>query len=76
MTSPEEPRFTAAWWTIKYNLPEERDALLALGLTAFRIARWYGIEEAKVVEGPYWVHTWPARIWAEAVALITGTRAR
>lgn len=69
--TPEEPRYTAAWWTVKNDLPGEQDALLALGLTAFRLARWYGLAEAKVVKGPYCVHQWPARIWAEAVALQT-----
>lgn len=69
----EEPRYTAAWWTVKHDLPGERDALLALGLTAFRLARWHGLAEAKVVEGPYCVHQWPARIWIEAVAQLTGS---
>jgi uncharacterized protein DUF4326 len=40
--------------------------LLELGLRAARAARWLGLAQAPVREGPFWVHQWPERIWDEA----------
>ncbi len=68
----DEPRFTATWWAVKHDLPDDLDSRLVLGATAARLAHWYGLTEAKVTEGSYTVHTWPGRVWAEAVALLTG----
>ncbi len=72
MTGEGEPRYTCAWWAVKYDLPTDQESLLALGLAAYRLARWYGLEQEKVTEGAFVVHTWPARIWAEAAGQLTG----
>ncbi len=69
-----EPRYTATWWAVKHGLPDDLDSRLVLGATAARLARWYGLAEAKVTEGSYTVHTWPAAVWTEAVALLAQAR--
>lgn len=69
----DEPRYTCAWWAVKHGLPDDLNSLLVLGATAARLARWYGLTEAKVTEGDYVVHTWPAAVWAEAAALVGRT---
>lgn len=66
-----EPRVTAWWYVCRYGLADRfgtLDALLDLGLRAAQRARWEGIPEQRVAEGPFIVHTWPERVWAQVIA--------
>jgi hypothetical protein len=57
------PRVTAYRYAADHGLPCDLDSLLALGLAAARRGRWLGIGEYRVLEGPLWVHTWPAAVF-------------
>lgn len=59
-------RCTAYWFARARGLPQDLDYLKALGLTAYRMARWEGLEEWRVPEGPYFCCMWPERIWDAA----------
>jgi hypothetical protein len=58
-----EIRVTAYWHAAGHGLPCDLDFLLEFGRQAARRARWLGLEETKVPEGPYWVHAWPEAVW-------------
>lgn len=59
-------RCSAYWYALHRGLPADLDYLRALGLTAYRMARWEGLEEWKVPEGPWIVFMWPEHIWDAA----------
>ena len=61
-----EPRVTAYWYALTHGLPCDLDSLFESGRQAAWRARWEGIPEYRVTEGPFQVHTWPERIWDEA----------
>jgi hypothetical protein len=61
-------RCSAYWYALHRGLPVDLDYLRALGLTAYRMALWEGLEEWKVPEGPFFVFMWPERIWDAASA--------
>jgi hypothetical protein len=57
-------RVTAYAYAASRGLPCDLDSLLRLGLAAARHARWLGVGEYRVPEGPYpAVHTWPEAVF-------------
>src|ERR1700760_1308918 len=68
---PPEPRETAwgyVWrqglaWKYGYIGP-----LAEIGLRAAALARGGGIEEDRIPEGPFIVHTWPPWVWQKVIA--------
>jgi hypothetical protein len=62
----DETRVTAYWYASQRGLPADLDFLLEFGIRAARHARWLGIAESKIPEGPYLVHAWPESVWAYA----------
>jgi hypothetical protein len=65
---PPGTRVTAYAFSAARGLPCDLAALADLGLAAARHARWLGIPEFRVPEGPYIVHTWPAEIYEYVTA--------
>jgi hypothetical protein len=63
MSGDPEIRMTAYYYATVHGLPCNLEYLTELGLQTTRRARWLGIPEAKVIEGPLWVHTWPELVW-------------
>ena len=72
VTGPRLPepgwRFTAYYWAAHRGLPTTLEYLTELGAIAAGEARWAGLRQATVPEGPYIVHTWPEQIWRAAEA--------
>lgn len=62
-----EVRVTAYWYAEVHGLPCDIDYLMELGAQAARLARWEGIPQQKVLEGPSWVHTWPERVFDQVL---------
>ena len=73
---PPGYRATAYWWACHRGLPVQLGYLQELGLRAARLAWQHGIPAARVPEGPFWCHTWPAGIWAGAEAQLAADFAR
>jgi hypothetical protein len=63
---PAGMRCSAFWYAQHRGLPTSLGYLKALGLTAYRMAVWEGLEPWQVPEGPWIVHMWPERIWDAA----------
>lgn len=63
---PSGMRCSAFWYARARGLPVSLDYLRALGLTAYRMAIWEGLETWRVPEGPFLVYQWPERIWDAA----------
>ena len=63
---PPGMRCSSWWYAMHRGLPQDLAYLKGLGLAAARLARWEGLEEWKVPEGPDQVHMWPERIFDEA----------
>jgi hypothetical protein len=61
-------RCTAYYYAAHSGLPVTYSYLLELGLRAARAARWLGLRQATVREGPFRVHTWPEWVWVRAAA--------
>ena len=66
-TCPPGTRVTAYRYALDRGLPCDLASLADLGLAAARHARWLGIPEYRVPEGPpgnpFWVHTWPEAVF-------------
>lgn len=68
---PSGMRCSAFWYAQARGLPTDIDYLKALGLTAYRMARWEGLASWQVREGPFLVYMWPERIFdAAAMGLV------
>jgi hypothetical protein len=67
-----EIRVTAYWYAEVHGLPCDLDYLMELGAQAARLARWEGIPQQKVLEGPSWVHTWPERVFDQVTRAARG----
>jgi hypothetical protein len=60
-------RVTAYWYAAHHGLPCDLDYLLEFGAQAARRARWLGIGEQKMQEGPLIVHTWPEFVFDQVM---------
>lgn len=63
---PAGMRCSALWYATARGLPTDIGYLKALGLIAYRMAAWEGLEPWQVPEGPWLVFMWPERIWDAA----------
>ena len=71
------PRVTAYRYVYEHGLMDRYgtlEILFEIGRRAAGEARWRGIEPMQVWEGGgqqwFWVHTWPARLWAQVIATL------